>query len=488
MDQETGIPASPLPAFPYYGPPVYTRPPRRRRTLVISLIALLMAGVITVTAVLVLNRPYRLRGNAGVVAAYEYVCSYMQQSERLTGGTPGPDITKRLGAEPFEIECALSVVSDQFEDSGIPLRSIPVGIDVKYDMTDLGVKVSAMGFQALGAYLIGDDFVVNIAGEAGSTQIDLPIEAELDKPMALAERLIAFLPFLAEDRSELYLKILESFALSVPDEYTSTYTLDIYSPAAGKDVSTLVVETELDSAAITEVIRNFADRLQDDEALVSEVQMLVDEVTAYFSLEAVDVIAKLDELEKLDESAIGGAELSWQVYKREGRYSGMSVTASQPDTGTTTMLSEFYNNVFYTSSKTETSYSTAESYAINTYDGNRIDVQAQTTSESEYMSSTMQQSGSIEYTRISADEYTADLDMTIDELYTSSFLEDSSEATQVNVALTGDLEFHFGDDLKTLKESPGWDDIYDKEWGTLEDAMEGIFSLGEMLGGSLDLT
>ena len=487
MDQDYGTPPSPPPAFPYYGPPVYTRPPRRRRALVISLIALLLVGAITVTAVLTLNSPYRLQGNAGVVAAYEYACSYMQQSERLTGGTPSPEITKRLGAEPFEIDCALSITSDQFEENGMPLRSVPVGIDVKYDMIDLGMKMSGMGFQVLGAFVIEDEFVLNIAGKAGSEKIELPIEAELDQPMALAERFIAFLPFLTEDRSDLYLKILEAFAQSVPDEYTDTYTLNIYSPAAGKDVKTLVVETELDSAAITEVIQNFADRLQDDEELVGEIQTLADEVTDYFSLDAIDITEELDQLEKLDESAVN-SEISWQVYKREGRYSGMSVTVTQPDSGTTTMLSEFYNNVFYTSTKAETSYSTSETYSVNTYDGSRMMIEAQTISNSEYMSGTMRESIIIEYTKVGADEYTGDLEMTIDQAYTYTYLDDTSEDTQISVDLTGDIDFRFGEDLKTLKESPGWDDIYKMEWGTLEDAMQGIYALGEMLGGSLDFT
>ena len=486
MDQQPGTPGSTPPVIPYYGPPtVYTPPPRRRRGLILSLIAVLLAAVITVSAVLVLNTPYRLRGNPGVVAAYEYACEYMKQGESLTGGTVGADIVKRLGAEPFEIECALSVASEQFEDSGIPLKSIPVGIDIKYDMTDFGLQISAMGFQVLGAYVIGDDFAVDIAGEAGSTQIDLPIEADLDEPMALTERFAAFLPFLAEEHNELYFRILEAFAQSVPDEYTDTYTLDIYSPAAGKDINTLVVETELDSSALAEVIRSFAGLLRDDEELVVEIQTLADEVTEYFDLKPTDIIQMLDEMARVDESDIAGAELSWQVYKREGRYSGMSVTAYQPDTGTMTMLSEFHNNIFYTSERIESDGITTESYTVNTVDGNRIEIEAETTSTAEFMSSTIQQSGSVEYARVGADEYTAELEMTINQA--STYTDDDIDDTRINADLTGDIEFQFGSDLKTLKESPGWNDIYGEEWGSLEDAMQGLFNLGEMLGGSLDI-
>ncbi len=486
MDQDYGIPVSPQPAYPYYGPPVYTRPPRRRRTLAISLIALLMAAIILVSVVLALNGAYRLHGNAGVVAAYDYFCAYMQQTNSLTGGTPSPAITKRLGSEPFEMECALSVTSDQFEDSGLPLTSIPIGIDAKYDMNDLGVKMSVMGFQALSAYVIEDEFVVNIAGKAGSTQIGLPVEADLSQPMALPERLFAFLPFLSGDHNELYFKVLEAFAQSVPDEYTRTYTLDIYSPAAGRDVKTEVVETQLDSAAITEVVRNLADRLQDDEALCEEVQAIADEVTSCFSLDPVDVVAELDRLEKLDESAVKGVEFSWEVYRREGRCTGISVSATQPDTGTTTMLSEFYQNVFYTSNKVDSPFSTAETYSKATHNGSHTDIEAQSVTEFEYMKQTIRETGSMDSAQIGPDEYTYDLNFTMDTQ--AEFTEDVSEDTRQTMDFTGDITFRFGKDLKTLRESSGWDDIYKKEWGTLEDTLGGLNTLGEMLGSTLDLT
>lgn len=477
-----------LPAFPYYGPPaVYVKPPRRRRPLIISLIAVLLAAVITVTAILVLNPPYRLQGNAGVVAAYEYFCEYMKQSERMTSGTAGGDIGKRLGAEPFEIECALNISSDQFEDTGIPLKSIPVGIDIKYDMTDLGMQVSAMGFQVLSAYVISDEFVVNIADSAGSEKIDLPVKANLSEPMTLPDRFAAFLPFLAKDNSALYMKILEAFAQSVPDEYTSTYTLEIYSPAAGRDVKTLVVETELDTKAIAEVVHNFAGQLREDKELVKEIQAIADEIADYLDLEHTDINQKLDEMENADESSLNGAALSWEVYKRNGRYSGMSVTAQQSDTGSTTFLSEFDNNVFYTSYKIESEMMTGESYTVNTYNGNRMEIEAKTTIESEYMASTSQQSGTVEYTRTGAGEYAGDIDITIDQSTTYTSLDDTSQETQTSTTLTGDIEFRFGDDLKTLKDSPRWNDIYDMEWGTLEDAMQGIFDLGPILGGNLNI-
>jgi hypothetical protein len=474
--------------FPYYGPqPARIRPPRRR-ALVLSLIALFMAALLTVSAVLVFGGTFRLRGNAGVVAAFEYARAYIKQSRAVMDRGLAGEVSRRLGSEAFEIKCRLNIASDQLGSSIAPLTSIPVGVDVKYDMKDLGVKVSALGFEFLSAYVIGDEFAVAIGSEAGSERIDLPIEANLDAPMTLPDRFLAFLPFLSEDRLPLALRVLEAFAQSVPDEYTRTYTVHMYSPAAHRQFKTDVIETSLDSAAIIAVFDDFTARLRADKALCDDIQTLFDEVTKFFGADETDLDDLLGELEDMREADIAGASVSWEVYRRQGVYSGMSVTASSRDMGATTVLSEFCGNVFYTLTRVESDGISAESYSVTTYDGSRVEIEGVTRSGMDFMTSEMRQTGWLEYARDGADKYTAKYEMTIAQNaeYSGEFAE-FIEDTTINARVRGDIDFKFGSDLKPLKETPGWRDIYEMDWGSLEDALEGFSQLGDMFGGTLGI-
>jgi hypothetical protein len=106
----------------------------------------------------------------------------------------------------------------------------------------------------------------------------------------------------------------------------------------------------------------------------------------------------------------------------------------------------------------------------------------------EYMNETLHQTESIEFSREDASTYLgkmdAAVDMTMEYANEDSDSPDAESVTQsIEAALTGDIEFKFGDDLGTLKESSRWNDVYDMEWGTLEDALEGLNSLGSAFSG-----
>lgn len=473
-------------AYPYYTPTPPARP--RYRWLIISLIAILLVGLLTVTGVLAFRGGSALKGNAGVAAACEYFKAYSEQSDKVTGSIQ-KQVNSRLGEEPFEIESSFDVSSDQLEQSGIPLSKVIIDIDAKYDLKDLGIKLKAMGIEFASAYVIGDEFVLKVGKEAGSEKIGLPVKADLDSPMTLPERFYAFLPFLAEEKRGLYMRVLETFAQSVPDDYTDTYTLDIYSPVAKKELETLVTKTELDAKALSEVFSNFSDRLQKDDALREEIQDCLDEFTGWFGLDDADLNDLLDQLEDAEESDIHGLEISWEVYKRSGKYSGISFTLEQADQGKITLLSEFSGDTFYTGYNYEVLDMMAmETSSLAKYNGNRVEIEAETVMNSEVMNETMHQTQSMEFTKDDADTYhgimDAVIDMEIEVKDTYGNIAAPQNMTQaVNMAMTGDMEFKFGSDLGTLEESSDWNDVYEMEWGTLQDALEGFNGLSDALSG-----
>jgi|GEM_PF-1404490 hypothetical protein len=480
------------PAYPDYAPYPPARAPRRRRALVRSLIAVLLVGLLTVAGVLAFDGGGGLRGNAGVVAAYEYYCAYTKQSQASMGSIQ-KRVLSRLGKEPFEIESSFKLASDAFRQSGIPLSSIPFGIDAKYDLTDLGVKFNVMGMDIAGAYVIGDEFVLNVGNEAGSERISLPVTADLKEPMALPDRFFAFLPFLSGDKSGLGLRVLEAFAQSVPDEYTDTFTMDIYSPVARKKLDTFVIETQLDSKAIAEVIGNFAGRLQKDEALSGELQDYLNEFTGYFSLGDADLDAFIGRLENIKESDLEGVQISWEVYRRQGRYTGLSFTFEQADQGKMTLLSEFGRDAFYTGYDVDMPGGIVmESSTLARYSGNRIEIETETVLNSDYMNETVRQAESVEFSQNGANAYAGEMDATIETVteYAEDYfgMPDTEDRTEtVQVTLTGDIDFRFGSGLGTLRESSRWDDVYEMEWGTLEDALEGFNALSDAFSGIMGI-
>ncbi len=473
-------------AYPYYTPTPPARP--RRRWLIISLIAILLAGLLTVTGVLAFRGGSALKGNAGVVAACEYFKAYSEQSDKVMGSVQ-KQVNSGLGKEPFEIESSFDVSSDQFEQSGIPLRKVIIDIDAKYDLKDLGIKLEAMGVELANAYVIGDEFVLKVGKEAGSEKIGLPVKADLDSPMTLLERFYAFLPFLAEEKRGHYMRVLETFAQSVPDDYTDTYSKDIYSPVAKKELETLVTKTELDAKALSEVFSNFSDRLQKDDALRAEIQEYLDEFTDWFGLDEADLDDILEQLKDTDESDAEGSLFSWEVYQRSGKYAGLSLTLGRAGTGKITLVSEFSGDTFYSGYNYEFPDMMAmETSSLAKYNGNRVEIEAEAVINTKVMNQTMQQTQSVEFTKDGANTYLGEIDAVIDvtiELKdTYGDMAAPQNMTQaVNMAVTGDMEFKFGGDLDTLEESSDWNDIYDMEWGTLQDALEGFSGLSNALSG-----
>ncbi len=476
-------------------PGVKKHPRRRRRAILTGAIALLLAVLLAAAGVLTFFSQYRLEGNPGVVAAFEYALAYANHL-RSIGSSVGPEVLSRLGQEAFEAKCAMIVSYNQSGVEPTPFDSIPIGLSAKYDKTDFGVKLSAMGIGVLSAYIIGDEFALKIGDAAGSEKIDLPVEADLKEPMAFTDRVAAFLPFLAEDHTDIYMGLLEIFAQSVPDKHTHAYTVYRFSPAAGRSVKTTVVETVLDTKAILDVLERFAARLRNDEALCDKIQTLLDDVTKHLDMEDADFDDVIDAIEEVDEQDIQGLELSWEVYRRQGEYRGMSYTLTLPDEmGTLTSLTEFDGNTVYSANHTESYGTVNDTESFADYDGNHMEFEAEMTETTEMSTVSMLETGSMDSARTRRDEYAFDIDMNIgltmsynqeyleemfsdfDTLYgDDSFFED----TEAGIQLTGDISVLFGDELETLREDRSWDDIYEKDWGTLEDAFEGVYSLWGM--------
>lgn len=466
--------------------PGSVRPRKQKRAVIIALVSLFLVAILTASAVLIFADA-GLAGNRGVSAAYQYLRGYARQNQRSMSRTQR-EILSRIAREAFEIGCSLKYTPAEGE-SGLPIRTIPVRVDVKYDLNDLGVKVNLMGVHVADAFLLGDEFVLNIGGNAGSAQIGLPVDADLTRPMTFPQRLLSFLPFLAKDRSETWMRLLETFARSVPDEYTDTYKANVYSLSAGKKLETRVVETQLDSEAILTVIENFADRLLEDDALCDEVQTMLDEITEYFDLDGLDFREAIERLYDIGESDIGGLSFGWQVYRRGGRYCGMQVTVEQEDQGSFSLQSEYEGNTSCFSYSFETPGMSMNAVSTTTADGDHTTTETQASGESEFLTFSMRQSGTMEFSREDADTYTAEFDSTAvtSYEYAEGYFGFDSLQNEQEVRIEGDTEFRFGRGLETLRGDSGWNDIYDMDWGTLEDALAGLETLGNMLENALGL-
>jgi hypothetical protein len=190
------------------------------------------------------------------------------------------------------------------------------------------------------------------------------------------------------------------------------------------------------------------------------------------------------QLRDIDESDLNGMELCWEVYQRQGCYNGLSAAVRLPgDGGTVTLLTEFSGSKFYTSESIQSPYMTTEAETKTTLNGDRVETESETTTTLEYLTQTVQVASSVEYSRVSRDEYAADLEMTTEtaSTYSEDFSEDLPEnmlqdSTQT-AEVSGGIEFRFGSGLKTLKESPRWRNIYKEDWGSLQDMLGGSFPL-----------
>lgn len=438
------------------------------------IIAAVLACAAVVTILLISGpgpKSFELTGNAGVVAAYDFLSEQQSNQNKLTGALM-KELGERLAKEPFEIESELGMDMGDTVSSYLPLDNITLGIDAKYDMKDFGVKISALGMEVLGAYLIEDNVVVSLVGRTGSMPVEVPEGVNITKNMSLKDRIKTFLPFLPED-DEIYLAILQKAADSIPDKYTVTDTAQVYSPKDDKEVRMDVITTTLDQQALKDVIGKFAGELKDDKKLSRQIQDTIDSFTDFAGLESLKIDEVIKEIEdSADSDVLKDIKISWSVYRRDDSYVGINVDISGPDTTFKyTYICEFDGNDMYSSTSEDINGVTSKSENKTTWQDNKIRFKGESdTKISEGTgNSTYLIEGSIEFTKPGGDEYAIAGDFTLDGDAFNDIL-NSGKGMSYDMKL--DATIKVGGGLGTLKEDRDWDDIYKEEWGKMEDILK----------------
>lgn len=415
-----------------------------------------------------------LKGNAGVAALYGFFMDQQDNQDRLMGNMP-KEMGKRLFEEPFEIESKLEVNFDDMGETLIPFDSIALGVDVKYDMNDLGVKIGSMGIGALEAYIIGDDIVVSFLGRAGCMPIELKDKDILKESMGLNKRIKALLPFLPEDDG-LYLNLLETVSLSVPDSCTETGTEEVYSPKEGKDVRMDAVTTTLDAKAIRKTAKDFGDELKGDRSLGRELKRIIDEFTGFTGMEKTDLDKLLKDVQKSAETAeLDDVIIKWTVYSINGIYTGVSFTYAGSDINYSYItISEFSEQESYIRTKTYMNGSGTESELKYIWHDNKVDISGEVNNiiSPDTGNTTQLINGTMEFVKEDSNEYLFTAEMSFEG---DAYNEMLNSSDSMSFDMDMEAEIAVGPDLGTLKEDRDWDGIYEKKWGSMEDVFGWIF-------------
>ena len=301
---------------------------RRRKRRIYMWVAAggLMAVALCAVGIALLLKPQKPPVNLGVVAAEQYIAEYEMEREALMSA-PQKELEERLLTEPFEIEADITVSADNLAEMlGLPVGKLVLGLDAKYDLNDLGMKLRMMGMEYASAYLIGEDVVLSVMGKAYSTPRSLSAQG-LEGSMGLGDRLNRFMPLLSKDM-DFYIRLADIAAQSVPDEYTTVYDSDTFSPLDGADAGMTVIETTLDKEAIQAVAANMNARLQQDATLREQAEEMLLDAAAFYGFEGRSLDKWLASV--ADGSAIpDDFKLRWRVHERDGRYVGLTMQTSQ---------------------------------------------------------------------------------------------------------------------------------------------------------------
>ena len=430
------------------------------------------------------------QGNSGVWALFDYFDQQKQQTEKMMG-TAQKEVGERILSEPFEIESELEISSDSLASMGSPINKLSIDLDAKYDLKDLGVKITALGMVEIGAYLIEDELVVDALGEAYSTQIPLDFDADLGDDMPLRDRLKAFVPFVPED-NRVWMDLLKTFATAVPEDLTETDREDVYSPLDDDEVEMSAIITTIDERDLQDIIENFIELMEEDDRLTDQLQDILDDFADFAGIDDVDLDDGLKELEEMAED-LGETdfEFSWTVYQRSGRYVGVSVS--------TEVDGEKYEALIITEQEGNKAYSytymmigeqmTEEATQITEYNGDEMTFEGETMmTQASYFGEDIETSmdidGRMNVEKTDRDEYVVEMEVTVDTRNSggaSDMIDGLPEAALNNSArITADAECRFGKGLETLEESRDWNDVYDKDWGDIEDIFKGLENLGGM--------
>jgi len=302
--------------------PVEPGKSQRRRLFVWIAAGALLAVALGAVAVALLRTPEKQPPpvvNLGVVAAKQYLTEYHADREKLADPA-AVALSERLMKEPFEIEADITLSSDDLPaELGLPLTRLLLGMDIKYDMRDLGAKLRVLGMEYFSAYLIEDEVVVRVPSGAYSMPLDVPEGEDLSQSMGLGPRAMSFAPLMTADE-DFYGRIADMAAQLVPAEATVVEEVSGTQASGGEKV----IQTALDEAAMQSVLAGMGEMLEEDAALRARAEEIFARTAAYYGLDAKTLEEWLKSV--ADGSALADDfELRWRVYERQGRYAGLDV-------------------------------------------------------------------------------------------------------------------------------------------------------------------
>jgi hypothetical protein len=410
------------------------------------------AGMVTVA---LLRPPALPSGNPGVIAAQQFITEYKTDRITLVGGT-AQELGERLMSDSFEIEADMTITSDALPEMGLPMERLVMGVDVKYDMNDLGMKVRLLGLEYASAHLIGNELVISTADGAYSLPLTETGTADLTQSMGMRERALNFLPVPAADEA-LSEQLFSVLAQSVPDEYTRVYTDSVYSPLDRADAEMTVIETTLDKEALKAVASNMDVLMQKDPALREKLGDLFHRFTSLYKLDLAELDGLIADL--MDGSALSEEDgLNWKVYQRQGRYVGLYVQAALDGASVEAcLMGEMKGRESHETLLVITNGELAQNmdYTV-VYEENHVKIDG-----------TMY-AGEAQMVDIAGD-ITMQKNGSVYNLVCSMDMEGEASGTLPGtIGCSIDADIHTGEDLKTLKEDSAWNDVYSEEWERLD--------------------
>ncbi len=474
------------PYQPYQGaPPV---PPKKKSkwwiwlivaaVVILAVVALFVFGVIDLGG----KRP----GNEGAWKTYDYFNSREDAMKDIQSKVYR-DVSDRFESEAFEMEGDLSLDSQLFSELMPEMDGVNIDFEAKYDLKDLGLKLD-LGVTSADVYLIDEDVVLSVLGEAYSIPLDPNTDVDLSDEMPLTDRLNALNSLAAdEDFSDLMEKLMMELAPAIPDELTEKDTVDIYSPLEDEEVEMTATTTTLDSDDIYDIIVAFGENLEENDELLDELQDLADTLSEASGedIDIDDVVENMIDLDEDELEEIEDAEISWSVYEYKGKSAGFGFYIDDgEDEYEFTVVTQYTSNAAYISVIFD--YNGDE--AINlieemVYDDEYMTMEAQVEvnipedaySEAQQISMTISGETTLDQDNSSDYTYSGDFSIEIDggdSLAQAGFEGDIGIDAEMNADIT------FGDDLGMLEDDSDWDEIYDMDWQDIDSLFENLGNFG----------
>ncbi|MBT3319336.1 MAG: hypothetical protein HN948_07635 [Clostridia bacterium] len=478
-DPQTGQPAY----QPYTGSPV---PPQKKKSKwwIWLIVAVVVIGLVIAALFIFDVFGPRRAGNEGVWAAYDYIDSLEARQESVVGASH-KELVDRLNTEAFEIDGEIEIDSELIGLLDMGFNQIGADFKVKYDFVDLGLQLNLMSFISADLYLIEDEVVISLFGQAYSLPLELDTDADLGDEMSLEAR-IAALTSMSQDQDfdGLLLRVITEFAPAVADNLSEHDTADVYSPKEDDEVQMNTITTTIDEDDLYDIVTGFGENLEANEELIDDLQALVDTL-ADAAGEDIDIEDLLDDMMDMDEDEyedIPKFEFSWTVYKYKGEYVGIGLYIEAEDEEVEALIiTEFSSDTVFTSIVAEydgDEVLSALGELVYSGDDMTFDMEIEITiPEDEYteeMAITVDISGETTIEKDSNTEYAFSGDLSIDIEGVNMYMLGIPDTISVDITVSADVLFG---DLETIEDDDDWNDVYDQDWGDIDDLMNGLNNL-----------